>query len=112
MDGPIERQGTVSEALEKTQTRLAVPDGSVRAEPLHRTSNASPRKRLVVVSGSSHPELAGRIADHLGVGLGARELETSTEGECYCRYDDSVRGADMFIVQRPPGPSPSTWSSS
>ena len=64
-----------------------------------RALGLQPRKRLVVVSGSSHPELAGRIADHLGVDLGARELKTFADGETYCRYDDSVRGADMFIVQ-------------
>ena len=64
-----------------------------------RALGLQPRKRLVVVSGSSHPELAGRIADHLSVDLGARELKTFADGETYCRYDDSVRGADMFIVQ-------------
>ncbi|MGI8973037.1 MAG: ribose-phosphate diphosphokinase [Gaiella sp.] len=58
-----------------------------------------PRKRLVVVSGSSHPELAHRIADHLDVDLGPVELKTFADGETYCRFDESVRGADIFIVQ-------------
>jgi ribose-phosphate pyrophosphokinase len=64
----------------------------------------APSRRLVVVSGSSHPDLAHRIAQHLGVELGHRELKTFADGETYCRYDDSVRGADMFIVQTAASP--------
>jgi ribose-phosphate pyrophosphokinase len=58
-----------------------------------------PQKRLMVFSGRSHPELARRIADHLGVELGEVELETFANGETYCRYDESIRGADVFLVQ-------------
>jgi ribose-phosphate pyrophosphokinase len=58
-----------------------------------------PQKRLMVFSGRSHPELAGQIADHLGVELGEVELSTFANGETYCRYDESIRGADVFVVQ-------------
>jgi ribose-phosphate pyrophosphokinase len=58
-----------------------------------------PKKRLMVFSGRSHPQLATRIAEHLGVELGEIELETFANGETYCRYVESVRGADLFIVQ-------------
>ena len=58
-----------------------------------------PRKRLMVFSGRSHPELAKRIAEHLGVELGEVELKTFSNGETYCRYTESIRGADVFIVQ-------------
>src|SRR5581483_684836 len=58
-----------------------------------------PRKRLMVFAGRSHPELAKRIAEHLGVELGEIELETFANGETYCRYGESVRGADLFLVQ-------------
>ena len=58
-----------------------------------------PKKRLMVFSGRSHPQLAARIAEHLGVELGEIELETFANGETYCRYVESVRGADLFIVQ-------------
>jgi ribose-phosphate pyrophosphokinase len=56
-------------------------------------------KRLMLVSGRANPELAARIADKLGVQLGGVELKTFANGEVYCRYEESVRGADVFIVQ-------------
>jgi ribose-phosphate pyrophosphokinase len=56
-------------------------------------------KRLMVFSGRSHPDLAMSIAEHLGVQLGGVELETFKNGETYCRYEESIRGADVFIVQ-------------
>src|SRR5438045_8676190 len=58
-----------------------------------------PQKRLMVFSGRSHPDLADAIAGHLGVELGEIELETFANGETYCRYLDSIRGTDVFIVQ-------------
>jgi ribose-phosphate pyrophosphokinase len=59
----------------------------------------APGKRLMVFSGRSHPELAQRIAEQLGVELGEIELETFANGETYCRYGESIRGADVFLVQ-------------
>ncbi len=58
-----------------------------------------PSKRLMVFSGRSHPDLALAIAERLGVELGEVELETFADGETYCRYCESIRGADVFIVQ-------------
>ncbi|HWK17323.1 MAG TPA: ribose-phosphate pyrophosphokinase [Solirubrobacteraceae bacterium] len=56
-------------------------------------------KRLMLFSGRGNPELAAKIASKLGVGLGGVTLRTFANGEVYCRYDESVRGADVFIVQ-------------
>ncbi len=58
-----------------------------------------PSKRLMVFAGRSHPDLAQRIADKLGVELGGIELSTFANDETYCRYDESIRGADVFLVQ-------------
>jgi ribose-phosphate pyrophosphokinase len=58
-----------------------------------------PQKRLMVFSGRSHMDLARRIAEQLGVELGEVALETFANGETYCRYDESIRGSDLFIVQ-------------
>jgi ribose-phosphate pyrophosphokinase len=56
-------------------------------------------KRLMVVSGRASGELAGKIADRLGVNLSPVTLKTFSNGEIYARFDESVRGADIFIVQ-------------
>jgi len=56
-------------------------------------------KRLMLVSGRANPELAARIADKLGVSLSGVHPKTFSNGEVYCRYEESVRGADVFIVQ-------------
>jgi ribose-phosphate pyrophosphokinase len=58
-----------------------------------------PQKRLMVFSGRSHRDLAAEIAEKLGVGLGEAELGTFANDETYCRYDESIRGADLFVVQ-------------
>ena len=56
-------------------------------------------KRLMVFAGRSHPDLAQSITEHLGVELGGVQLETFKNGETYCRYEESIRGSDVFIVQ-------------
>src|SRR5687768_11932783 len=59
----------------------------------------TPQKRLMVFSGRSHPALAERIAERLGVDLGEVELKTFANDETYVRYCESIRGADVFLVQ-------------
>ena len=56
-------------------------------------------KRLMIVSGEGYPELAEKIADRLDMDLSGVELVKFPGGELYARYLESVRGADMFIVQ-------------
>jgi ribose-phosphate pyrophosphokinase len=53
----------------------------------------------MLFAGRSNPALAAKIADRLGIGLGEVLLETFGNGEVYCRYGESVRGADVFILQ-------------
>ena len=57
------------------------------------------KKRLVVVSGRAHPQLAADVASELGTDVSGTDLRTFANGEIYARYDDSVRGADVFVVQ-------------
>jgi ribose-phosphate pyrophosphokinase len=69
------------------------------AAPAMTSSISSPSdKRLMVVAGRASQELGARIADRLGVGLTDAGLKTFADGEVYCRYEDSIRGADLFIV--------------
>ena len=56
-------------------------------------------KRLVLVSGRAHPELAQQIAAELGSELVPTDARTFANGELYARYDESVRGADAFVIQ-------------
>ena len=53
----------------------------------------------MVFSGRANPELAAQIAAKLGLELGHVTLKTFSAGEVYCRYEESIRGADVFIVQ-------------
>jgi len=56
-------------------------------------------KRLMVFGGRSSGELAAKIAGQLDVDLGQVHLNTFSNGEVYCRYEESIRGADVFLVQ-------------
>jgi ribose-phosphate pyrophosphokinase len=56
-------------------------------------------KRMMVFAGTANPELADGIARHLGVELGNVKIREFANGEIYVRYHESVRGADVFIVQ-------------
>ena len=56
-------------------------------------------KRLMLVAGRANPELAARIGGKLGVEVSDTILKTFSNGEVYCRFQESVRGADVYIVQ-------------
>ena len=56
-------------------------------------------KNLKLYAGRSNPELAQKIASLLKVELGKIKLTTFRNGEIYARYLESVRGADVFIIQ-------------
>jgi ribose-phosphate pyrophosphokinase len=73
---------------------------SVQVQPAMATSlPIDYDKRLMLFSGRANPELAARIADKLGVDLGPITLRTFTNGEVYCRFEESIRGADVFLIQ-------------
>ena len=56
-------------------------------------------KKLVLVSGRAHPQLALDIANELGSELVPTDARTFANGEIYARYDESVRGCDAFVIQ-------------
>jgi ribose-phosphate pyrophosphokinase len=56
-------------------------------------------KRLVLVSGRAHPQLAVDIAAELGSELVPTDARTFANGELYARFDESVRGCDAFVIQ-------------
>jgi ribose-phosphate pyrophosphokinase len=60
---------------------------------------ASGKKRLVLVTGRAHPQLAHDIAKELGTDLVHTDARTFASSEFYARYDESVRGSDAFVIQ-------------
>lgn len=56
-------------------------------------------RRMKLYSGTSNPELSQEIAQELGVELGKVKIRKFANGEIYVRFLESVRGADIFIVQ-------------
>ncbi|HEX7298455.1 MAG TPA: ribose-phosphate pyrophosphokinase [Solirubrobacteraceae bacterium] len=73
---------------------------SVQVQPAMATSlPIDYDKRLMLFSGRANPELAAKIAGKLGVDLGPITLKTFSNGEVYCRFEESIRGADVFLVQ-------------
>jgi ribose-phosphate pyrophosphokinase len=62
------------------------------------------QKRLVIVSGRAHPQLAVDIAAALETDVVHTDARTFANGEIYARYDESVRGADVFVIQSMPAP--------
>ncbi|MGH9296508.1 MAG: ribose-phosphate diphosphokinase [Acidimicrobiales bacterium] len=59
----------------------------------------TPTRRLELVTGRAHPELAHEIAACLGVTIGETNLREFPDSELHCRYGSSIRGVDLFIVQ-------------
>jgi ribose-phosphate pyrophosphokinase len=57
------------------------------------------KKKLYLVSGRANRALADEIAACLGVGLGEANLAEFANGELHCRFSESVRGTDVFIIQ-------------
>jgi len=56
-------------------------------------------KRLVVVSGRAHPELAQDVTSELGTEVLSSTAYDFANGETYVRFNESVRGCDVFVVQ-------------
>jgi len=57
------------------------------------------KKRMMLYTGTVHPTLAHEIADNLGIPVSRGEIRRFASGEIYFRADESVRGADVFVVQ-------------
>jgi ribose-phosphate pyrophosphokinase len=56
-------------------------------------------KKLALYSGRTHPDLAAEVALHLGTELGHPNIVEFANGEIRPRFAESVRGADVFIIQ-------------
>jgi ribose-phosphate pyrophosphokinase len=59
----------------------------------------TPTKKLMLFTGRGNDALSKEIGEHLGVPLGEIVLSSFANGELYCRYGESIRGADVFVIQ-------------
>ncbi len=56
-------------------------------------------QELMVFAGSANSDLSQEIATHLGTKLGKVKIRQFSDGEIYVRFLESVRGADVFLIQ-------------
>src|SRR4030065_1900024 len=54
---------------------------------------------MMLFSGSANPALAEEVAGWRGIHVGGVERSRFANGEIYIRFDESVRGADCFVLQ-------------
>jgi ribose-phosphate pyrophosphokinase len=60
---------------------------------------------LAIFAGRSNIALARAIAEQYGTTLGEVTIKAFSDGEIYVKYQQSIRGSDIFIVQSTPPPS-------
>ncbi len=63
------------------------------------------RRERKIFSGRSNPELAKKIANSADCQLGDISIKTFSDGEIWIKYEENVRGQDVFIIQSTNGPS-------
>lgn len=62
-------------------------------------SNAQPRERLTIFGGRSHPQFVEAVCRSLNHPVGRVQLRTFSDGAIEVKYEENVRGRDVFIVQ-------------
>ncbi len=68
----------------------------------------SSTKTLMLFSGRAYPELADEVAANLECTVSPVRLHDFANSEIYCRFDESVRGSDAFVLQSHTAPV-NTW---
>ena len=63
------------------------------------------KNELKIFSGRSNPLLASKIASSAGCSLGEISIKTFSDGEIWVKYEENVRGCDVFLVQSTNGPA-------
>ena len=54
---------------------------------------------MKIFSGSSNPHLAQKIAEYLNTRVGDSTLKRFSDGELWFKYNENIRGCDVFLVQ-------------
>ena len=63
------------------------------------------KNKLKIFSGRSNLEIAEKIASTLDRDLGKISIRTFSDGEIWVKYEENIRGCDVFIIQSTNGPS-------
>ena len=63
------------------------------------------KKELKIFSGRSNPLLASKIASSAGCNLGEISIKTFSDGEIWVKYEENVRGCDVFLIQSTNAPA-------
>jgi len=58
-----------------------------------------------VVSGRSNPDLSSKVANSLGINLSETSIKTFSDGELWVKYEENIRGVDLFIIQSTNAPA-------
>lgn len=74
-------------------------DNGSEDAPRRSSRDGTSFRRMMLFAGRSSLDLAERIADELGVALGESTLKTFPNTETYVRFDESIRGSDVFLIQ-------------
>jgi len=61
--------------------------------------------KLKIFAGRSNPELAKKIADSLGKPLGKMSIKTFADGEIWIKYEENIRGRDVYLIQSTNSPA-------
>jgi ribose-phosphate pyrophosphokinase len=61
--------------------------------------------QLKIFTGNAHPQLAHRISEHLGVTLGNVSVGRFADGEISVKFQENIRGTDVFLIQPTPPPA-------
>ncbi len=61
--------------------------------------------KLKIFAGRSNPELAKKIADRLGKPLGKISIKTFADGEIWIKYEENIRGRDVYLIQSTNSPA-------
>ncbi|MDC0234948.1 ribose-phosphate pyrophosphokinase, partial [Candidatus Marinimicrobia bacterium] len=56
-------------------------------------------KNLKIFSGRSNTVLSQKIAESLGIELGILSIKTFSDGELWIKFEENIRGRDVFIIQ-------------
>ena len=63
------------------------------------------KNKLKIFSGRSNLPLAEKVSSCLGQELGKVSIQTFSDGELWIKYEENIRGHDVFIIQSTNGPS-------